>query len=85
LLLLRYEGWSRFIYVKQNRSKAKEHLPDRMMERLKKEHCRELVTHTCNPGYSGGKNQEDCGSKPSHPWGNSSQDPISEKPFTKKS
>jgi hypothetical protein len=23
-----------------------------------------LVAHTCNPSYSGGRNQEDCGSKP---------------------
>jgi hypothetical protein len=27
-----------------------------------------LVAHTCNPSYSGGRNQEDCGSA----WANSS-------------
>jgi hypothetical protein len=41
-----------------------------------------LVTHACNPSYSGGRNQKDCGSKPVQ--ANSSQDPISKKPFTKK-
>jgi hypothetical protein len=40
------------------------------------------VTHTCNPGYSGGRDQEDRGSKPA--WANSSRDPISKKrPNTK--
>jgi hypothetical protein len=38
------------------------------------------VAHTCNPSYSGGRHQEDHGSKPA----NSSQDPISKKPITKK-
>jgi hypothetical protein len=35
------------------------------------------VAHACNPCYIGGRDQEDCGSKPS--WANSSQDPISKK------
>jgi hypothetical protein len=39
------------------------------------------VVHTYNPSYSGGREQEDCGSKPA--WTNSSQDTISKKPFTK--
>jgi hypothetical protein len=43
---------------------------------------RALVAHACNPSYSGGRDQEDCGSKPA--WENSSKDPISKKPFTKK-
>jgi hypothetical protein len=30
-------------------------------------------SHTCNPSYSGGRNQEDHGLKPD--WANSSQDP----------
>jgi hypothetical protein len=34
-----------------------------------------LVAHTCNPNYSGGRDQEDRGSKPAQ--ANSSQDPIS--------
>jgi hypothetical protein len=34
-----------------------------------------LVAHTCNPSYSGGGDQEDCGSQPAR--ANSSQDPIS--------
>jgi hypothetical protein len=40
------------------------------------------VAHACNPGSSGGRDHEDHGSKPA--WEkNSSQDPTSEKPFTK--
>jgi hypothetical protein len=35
------------------------------------------VTHACNPGYSGGKDQEDQISKPAQ--ANSLQDPISRK------
>jgi hypothetical protein len=33
-----------------------------------------LVAYTCNPSYSGGRDQEDHSSKPA--WTNSSQDPI---------
>jgi hypothetical protein len=40
-----------------------------------------LVAHTCNPSYSGGREQEDHDLKPA--WANSSQDPISKKPITK--
>jgi hypothetical protein len=36
-----------------------------------------LVAHTYNPSYSGGKDQEDCGSKSA--WVSSSQDPILKK------
>jgi hypothetical protein len=42
----------------------------------------EPVAHTCNPRYSGGRDQENRGSKPA--WANSSEDPISKKPITKK-
>jgi hypothetical protein len=35
----------------------------------------------CNPSYSGGRDQEDHGSKPA--WANNSRDPILKKPFTK--
>jgi hypothetical protein len=41
-----------------------------------------LEAHTCNPGFSGGRDQEDHGSKPA--WANSSQDPNLKKPITKK-
>jgi hypothetical protein len=41
-----------------------------------------MVTHTCNPSYSGDREQEDQGSKPAP--ANSSRDPISKKPITKK-
>jgi hypothetical protein len=35
------------------------------------------VAHACNPSYSGSRDQEDQGSKPS--WANRAQDPISKK------
>jgi hypothetical protein len=35
------------------------------------------VAHTYNPSYSGGRDQEDCGSKPA--LTNSSQNPVSKK------
>jgi hypothetical protein len=38
--------------------------------------------HACNPSYSGGRDQEDCSSKPA--LTNSSKDPISKNPFTKR-
>jgi hypothetical protein len=40
-----------------------------------------LVAHTCHPSYSGGRDQEDCSSKPAQ--ANSSVRPYLEKPFTK--
>jgi hypothetical protein len=40
------------------------------------------VAHICNPSYSGGRDQEDYGSKPAQ--ANSSQDPISKKPILKR-
>jgi hypothetical protein len=40
------------------------------------------VAHSCNPSYSGGKDQEDCSSKPAQ--ANGSQDPISKKTHHKK-
>jgi hypothetical protein len=41
-----------------------------------------VVAHACNLSYSGGSDQEDHGLKPAQ--ANSSQDPISKKPTTKK-
>jgi hypothetical protein len=40
------------------------------------------VTHSCNPSYSGSRDQVDLGSKPAQ--ANSSRDPISKYPFTNK-
>jgi hypothetical protein len=40
-----------------------------------------LVPHACNPSYSGGRDQEDLGSKPARV--NSLRDPISKKPSQK--
>jgi hypothetical protein len=39
------------------------------------------VAHTFNPNYSGGRDQEDCGSKPAR--ANSSKDPILKIPIAK--
>jgi hypothetical protein len=39
------------------------------------------IFNPCNPSYSGGRDQEDCSSKPAQ--SNSLQDPISKKPVTK--
>jgi hypothetical protein len=47
----------------------------------KKERSQVPVGHACNPSYSGGRDQEDCGSKPAQ--ANSSGRPYLEKPFTK--
>jgi hypothetical protein len=44
--------------------------------------CQVLVAHACNPSYSGGRDQEDQGSKPAQ--ANSLWDPILKKPITKK-
>jgi hypothetical protein len=41
-----------------------------------------LVAHACNSNYPGGRNEEDCGSKPA--WANSLRDPILKKSITKK-
>jgi hypothetical protein len=41
-----------------------------------------LVAYTCNPSYSGGRNQEDRGSKPAQ--ANNSRDPILKKTHHKK-
>jgi hypothetical protein len=49
---------------------------------LEKSCCRELVAHACNPSYSGGRDQEDQGSKSA--WENSSRDPFSKIAITKK-
>jgi hypothetical protein len=38
------------------------------------------VAHTCNPSYSGGRDQEDCGPTPAQ--ANTSAKPYLEKPFT---
>jgi hypothetical protein len=40
------------------------------------------MAHTCNPCYIGSRNQKDLGSRPAQV--NSSQDPISKIPITKK-
>jgi hypothetical protein len=49
---------------------------------LKKKSAGHPLTHTCNPTYSGGRDQEDRSSKPT--WASSSQDPISKKKKSQK-
>jgi hypothetical protein len=44
-------------------------------KRAQWEYSQALVAHACNPSYSGGRGQENCGLKP--------QDPILKKPITK--
>jgi hypothetical protein len=41
-----------------------------------------LMAHTCNPRYSGSRDQEDHGSKPA--WAKSLRDPNLKKPITEK-
>jgi hypothetical protein len=48
----------------------------------KHKHSWVLMARACNPYYSGGRDQEDRGSKPAQ--ANSSRDPISKKTITKK-
>jgi hypothetical protein len=42
-----------------------------------------LVAHACNPSYSGGRDQEDCGSKPVQA-NSSTRHYLEKKAFTKK-
>jgi hypothetical protein len=51
-------------------------------ENRKKSGCQAPVAHTCNPSYSGGRDQEDRYSKPA--WAKSLRDSISKKLFIKK-
>jgi hypothetical protein len=44
--------------------------------------CQVLVTHACNPSYSGGRDQEDCDLKPAP--AKSLRDPILKIPNTKR-
>jgi hypothetical protein len=44
--------------------------------------CPARVAHTCNPSYSGGRDQDDRGLKPA--WANSSARPYLEKNLHKK-
>jgi hypothetical protein len=48
----------------------------------RKEKSQMPVAHTCNPSYSGGKDQENCSSRPTQR--NSSKDPILKIANTKK-
>jgi hypothetical protein len=48
---------------------------------LKLANSQVLVTHTCNPSYSRGRDKEDCGLKPER--ANSSREPILKNPSQK--
>jgi hypothetical protein len=43
----------------------------------------QLIAHTCNPSYSGDREQEDCGSKPAN-WGKTVCEPLSWKKNSQK-
>jgi hypothetical protein len=45
------------------------------LQRINRQTRQAPVAHPCNPSYSGGRDQEDCGSRSA--WANSSRDPIS--------
>jgi hypothetical protein len=51
-------------------------------EKERKKNSLALVAAVCNPSYSGGRDQEDCGLKPAQ--ADSSSRPYLEKPFTKR-
>jgi hypothetical protein len=51
-------------------------------KKRKERTSRALIAHACNPSYSGGRDQEDCGSKPAQ--ANSFRNPISKKILRKK-
>jgi hypothetical protein len=48
----------------------------------KAKYCWAPVAHTCNPSYSGGRDQEDCSLKPA--WANSLRDSILNNPSQKR-
>jgi hypothetical protein len=50
-------------------------------KKKKKERCQAVVAHFCNPSYSGGRDQENGGSKPV--WTNNSLRPYLKKRFSK--
>jgi hypothetical protein len=56
--------------------------PKLYRELVKNQNSWALLAHACNPSYSGGRDQEDQGSKPA--WANSLGDPILKKTITKK-
>jgi hypothetical protein len=48
--------------------------PTKNIQKMQFKKCKSqvLVAHTCNPGYSGGRDQENCGLKST--WANSLRD-----------
>jgi hypothetical protein len=57
-------------------------IPTKKKSVIKDMNSQVLVAHTCNPRYSGGRDQEDHGLKPAQ--ANSSRDPILKNPSQKK-
>jgi hypothetical protein len=49
-------------------------IPNMETNKQKQKHSQALVAHTCNPSYSGGRDQEDHSLKPAR--ANSLRDPI---------
>jgi hypothetical protein len=74
-----------FMYLLVNCSSFENCLPVSFAHRWKDHQNMEITRARCwwlMPVYSGGRDQEDCGSKPA--WANSLQDPMPKKPITKK-
>jgi hypothetical protein len=80
------QKWASLIWVALNTVqltiKLSHHRDDNLLLRFraKTRNCQAPVTHTCNPSYSGGRDQEDHSSKPA--WANSAWDLVSKKPIT---
>jgi hypothetical protein len=69
-------------HLEQKESNSRVHAPDSIFIKFKNSQTYwVLVAHTCNPSYSGGRDQEDQGLKPA--WANNLQDPIWKMPNSK--
>jgi hypothetical protein len=77
MILLYNSGWPRTYNPSTLASITGMHhhtgLKNNFLKDIDKKMCLALVAHTCNPSYSGSRDQVDCGSKPAH--ANISQDP----------
>jgi hypothetical protein len=76
LLVMTYPYESLHLWTEGLRSTTKSDHPQKLTK------SRELVAYVCNPGYSGGRDQEDPGSKPAGQI--VPHDTISKNPLQKK-
>jgi hypothetical protein len=63
-------GWAQAVECWPSKPKSLNSNPSTTKNKNKKANCQALVAHACNPSYSGGRDQEDCGSRSA--WGSSS-------------